>query len=156
MKSLYIILLLFLSAKSFSQDVKIQNVTLSYHQTSIYRGPMKDVNIVLALNDRYGKEITVYVTIDENKTTSFELPLEKLVEISNGILKLKPEDIIFDSDSFALDAATTSLSFGNSWKTVTYSVYALDNSNENSTRREFLKIVNRILELANVKIRGLN
>ena len=44
---------------------------------------MKEVYIVLALNDKYGKEITVYVTIDENKTTSFELPLEKLVEISN-------------------------------------------------------------------------
>jgi hypothetical protein len=117
---------------------------------------MKEVYIVLALNDKYGKEITVYVTIDENKTTSFELPLEKLVEISNEILKLKPEDIIEDTNLIALDAATTSLSFGNLWKTVTYSVYALDNGDENSTRREFLKVVNKILEIANVKIRGLN
>lgn len=156
MKSLYLILFFLLSSKSNSQDLKIQIVKFSYHQTSVYQGPMKEVYIVLALNDKYGKEITVYVTIDENKTTSFELPLEKLVEISNEILKLKPEDIIEDTNLIALDAATTSLSFGNLWQTVTYSVYDLDNGDENSTRREFLKVINKILEIANVKIRGLN
>jgi len=156
MKSLIIVLFLILSTKSFSQNIKIENVTLSYNH-SIYRGTMNKVYIVLALNDLYSKFITVYVTIDKDETKSFELPLEKLVEISNEILTIKPDDIIFDdTNSLALDAPTISLSFSKSLKSVTYSVNALSKDDENSTRKGFLKIVQKILEIGDVKIRGIN
>lgn len=157
MKLLKLFFFLIVSVTSFSQELKIDTISLSYDHSSAYFGPMNEVSIVFAINDAYIGNVTVYITIDKKKKDTFEISREKFKEISDDILIIKPKDFLFDEKLlFPLDAPTISLSFGYFTRSITYAAYGLSKNEENSTRKDFLKIIQKILEIADVKIVGIN
>ena len=155
MKFLKVLLFILISIKSFSQDVKIDKITLSYDRSSIYNGPMKEVQI--ALGEDIFNKMSVYIYIDGKFKENFEISKEIFSEICKQILAIKPQDVFFDDTGlFAMDASSTSLTFGYFTRSVSYNIYALDKNDENSSRKDLLKIVQKMLEIAEIKIKEIN
>ena len=157
MNPLKLLVFLLIFTNTFSQKPKIEKISISYNNSARI-GHMSKVYIVLSDNKLYGdKTVTVYITIDEENKNSFEISKEIFNKFIVEVLKIKPKDVILNnSNLFPMDAPTTSLSFGDYERSVTYSVYGLSKEDENTSRKKMLKIVQRILEIGNIKIPGIN
>lgn len=138
-------------SKSQSQTNNIKYIHFHNHNSIIVKSDL-DVYI-FQIND----SVNVYIKTHESEK-NYSIPNEKLLKLSNAILKINPKDIMQDVRT-CLDAGETEINFSSTGflpqNLVTYKVSCLSQEDNKTIWKEYLNAVNLILEIAKLKLSDL-
>ncbi|WP_298138262.1 hypothetical protein [Flavobacterium sp.] len=151
MKIYVVLFFLFSNVFVFSQNEKLDRIGLEYSH-SIKRNSKIEISIYPSYNTQNGyilrSEIKKVISEKEISSTEFK-------KIEKEIMKIKAKDFFRDF-RFILDAPKVTISFSDSSNDVSYSVNALSKYDKNTSYKNFLKVTQKILKLADIKIDEIN
>ena len=151
MKICVVLLFLFSNVFVFSQNEKLDRISLEYNH-SVKRNSKIEISIYPSYNTHDGyivrSEINKVISEKEISNTEFK-------KIEKEIMKIKTKDF-FKNFRFILDAPIVTISFSDSSNDVSDSVNALSKYDNNTSYKNFLKVTRMILKLAEIKIDEIN
>ena len=151
MKFFSFLILFFTISNIYSQKNNIINIHFSY-QNAINVGSKIEI-FFCKENDN---EFSIYVRKYKSEY-KYLLNFEKVTSLINAVYKISPMDVL-QKDRNILDCSETKIEFSSSipiGNSVTYTVYCLNNNEEITSWRDYLKAVNLILDLAKLKFSDL-
>lgn len=152
MKYLYLIILLTFTIKNYSQISDIKYIHLRNHNSSVIHS-----NLDIYIFHQPNNSVDVFVKT-HNGEKKYSISNEKLLNLSNAILKINPKDVMQDVRN-CLDAGETEIEFSSisflPQNTVKYSVSCLSSKDKETEWKDFFNSVNLILEVAKLKFSDL-
>ncbi|WP_304343116.1 hypothetical protein [Chryseobacterium koreense] len=145
----------------FSQEIKLHYISLENSNSMLLGSQLKIEIINEILNpQKIGNNAILRITkysVQEKKEIVNETVIsgQKYSEICNHILKINPTDILSESNNL-IDGYDTELKFGTENSGITYGIYGLESLSKNEKFNDFRKAIILILDVANIKKRGLN
>ena len=153
MKNFILIILLFSFLNIYSQNDKIDHISIEQHG-GIYMGPGGRIKISIASTDINNDFMDVYATVD-GKQIKTQISLEKYSNICKKLMDLNPKDIIEDAP-FYLDSSDTKIRFSVFMNSIEYSVQGLNNGDEKTNRKDFLEIAIILFDIVKAKVPNIN
>lgn len=150
---LTLLLYYLLTTNLYSQKNNIRFITLSHSNSSLIGSK---VNIFIFQEEINKNSFYVSVkTYESEKKLSVDY--KKIQELKEAIFKLSPEDFIKESRN-CLDGSDTEIIFTNNIfgnNEVKFSVNCLDSEDSKTSWKDFLNVVNLILDMAKMKFTDL-
>lgn len=151
MKICVVLFFLFSNVFVFSQNEKLDRISLEYRH-SIKRNS----KIKISIYPSYTTQDGYIVRSENNKIISEkEISNTEFKKIEKEIMKIKVKDL-YNNFQFGVDGASTELSFGDTTNEITYKIWGLSKYDKNTSYKNFLKVTQVILKLADIKIDEIN
>lgn len=154
MKNYFSFIFLLLFSFIYGQNTDIDYISFEYSKSYVI-GADVDIEIFQSTNKKIGDSVIVRITkhsFKEKKdiSTDFIVEKKKFLNLCSKINKIKPNQILKKENYIIFDPDTFKLSFGNRENKISYSTDNL------SHHKKLKNIIKEILEIAQVKIRGIN
>ena len=150
---LTLILILSFTTNFYSQDSNLNFIRLSYSHSAI-----SESKIDIFINkDSPNKNHFFVSVITSESQKKYSIENKKMLELKEAIIKISPSDIIKEN-RMCLDGSDTEISFSNSVvgnTEVKYSVHCLSSQDDKTAWKDFLNVVNMILDIAKMKFTDL-
>lgn len=147
MKLLLTFVLCIFFSKNYSQNKDIRYVHFSNKISSSINS---NTDIYISKTD---KKIEVYV-VKYNYEKHYKITDEKFLELTDVVSKIDPKDVIQDVQQ-CLDGYNTEIEFSTEYaipqNSVNYTVSCLDPQNNAPERKDYIKAISLILEIAKFK-----
>lgn len=157
MKTLIVLISIFLSCSLSGQNAKLRSVNFTYKDLS---SSFSGIDIEIIDNSFQNKEGKIVLKVTKysmkerrKKTTEYFLSIDQYNEICNSILRVNPNEILADPDYIVLaDGDYTEISCTSFYGKITYGVLHFDYDEKTSPSKDFIKAVRLLLNHAKVEI----